>query len=255
MRKLSLVTLLLLLLSFSFVASNAQDNVETLIVQSNGDPQTLSGLYANDGNSLSVVTFLAEPLVLGGENWGDKIEPALAESWTTSADGLQYTFNLRKGIKWSDGVEFTAKDVLFTYQAVLEKDNAIDWRSNLLQNGEPFQFEVVDDYTFKVILKQPDATVLTALSIPIVPVHAFDSLEVIDAPFNTKPITIGQYKFVEWKTGESVTLDANPDYWRGAPKIGRIVVKFVEGAQNSANALLADELDFARIDGADLTPF
>ncbi len=79
-RQLSLVSLLILVLSLSTDISRAQDNVETLIVQSNGDPQTLSGLYANDGNSLSVVTFLAEPLVLGGENWGDKIEPALAEN-------------------------------------------------------------------------------------------------------------------------------------------------------------------------------
>lgn len=255
MRKLSLIALLLLILSFSVVVSTAQDNVQTLIVQSNGDPQTLSGLYANDGNSLSVVTFLAEPLVLGGENWGDKIEPALAESWTASDDGLEYTLNLRHGVKWSDGVEFTANDVLFTYQAVLDEENAIDWRSNLLQNGEPFQFEVVDDYTFKLILKEPDATVLTALSIPIVPAHAFDSIKVIDAPFNTNPITVGPYRFVEWKTGESVTLEANPDYWRGAPKIGRIVVQFIEGVQNSANALLAGDLDFARIDGADLSPF
>lgn len=255
MRKLSQIVFLFLILSLSVVVTAAQDDVETLIVQSNGDPQTLSGLYANDGNSLSVVTFLAEPLVLGGENWGDKIEPALAESWSTSEDGLEYTFNLRQGVKWSDGEPFTANDVLFTYQAVLQEDNAIDWRSNLLQNGEPFKFEVVDDHTFKVILSQPDATVLTALAIPIVPAHAFESTSVIDAPFNTNPITVGPYRFVEWKSGESVTLEANLDYWRGAPKIERIVVSFIEGVQNSANALLAGELDFARIDGADLAPF
>lgn len=95
-------------------------------------------MYANDGNSLSVVTFLVEPLILGGENWGDSIEPALAESWSVSEDGLQYTLNLRHGVKWHDGTDFTAADVLFTYNAVLEESNAIDWRSNLMQNGVPF---------------------------------------------------------------------------------------------------------------------
>ncbi len=252
MRKLSAILFLVVLAAISFGVS-AQS--ETLIVQGNGDPQSLSGLYANDGNSLAVVTFIVEPLILGGENWGDEIEPALAESWSVSDDGLEYTFNLRQGVKWHDGEEFTAEDVLFTYQAVLEESNAIDWRSNLLQNGEPFQFEVVDDYTFKVTLTAPDATVLTALAIPIVPAHAFDSLNVIDAPFNTNPIGTGPYKFVEWNTGENVVLEANADYWRGAPVIDRLVVSFIEGVQNSANALLSGELDFARIDGADLSPF
>lgn len=254
MRKLSLLVLLTLLLSLTSLAASAQGG-NTLIVQSNGDPQSLSGLYANDGNSLSVVTFIVEPLVLGGENWGDSIEPALAESWTVSDDGLEYTFNLRQGVKWHDGEDFTAEDVLFTYEAVLLEENAIDWRSNLLQNGVPFEFEVVDDHTFKVILSQPDATVLTALSIPIVPAHAFTSLNMIDAPFNTNPIGTGPYRFVEWNTGENIVLEAHAEYWRGAPQINRLVVSFIEGVENAANALLAGELDFARIDGTDLTPF
>src|SRR5690606_3967766 len=234
MRKLSLLLLLLVVFSLSSLSVLAQEG-STLIVQGNGDPQTLSGLYANDGNSLSVVTFMVEPLILGGENWGDSIEPALAESWTVSEDGLEYTFNLRQGVKWHDGEDFTAEDVLFTYEAVLLEENAIDWRSNLIQNGEPFQFEVVDDYTFKVILSQPDATVLTALAIPIVPAHAFSSLNVLDAPFNTAPIGTGPYRFVEWNTGENVVLEAHTDYWRGAPKIGRLVVSFIEGVENTAN--------------------
>ncbi|MBK8023073.1 MAG: ABC transporter substrate-binding protein [Chloroflexi bacterium] len=255
MRKLSLLLVVMLIFAALPSVSLAQDGGETLVTASTGDPQTLSGLYANDGNSLSVVTFIVEPLILGGENWGDQIEPALAQSWAISEDGLEYTFSLRQGVKWHDGVEFTANDVLFTYNAVLEESNAIDWRSNLIQNGTPFQFEVVDDYTFKVILSQPDATVLTALSIPSVPAHAFDSINVLDAPFNTNPIGTGPYRFVEWNTGENVVLEAHTDYWRGTPNIERLVVRFIDGAENLANALLAGELDFARIDGADLTPF
>ncbi len=255
MRKTSLFLILLIILAALPGASFAQDGGETLVLAGTGDPQSLSGLYANDGNSLSVVTFIVEPLILGGENWGDSIEPALAESWTVSDDGLEYTFNLRQGVKWHDGVDFTAADVLFTYQAVLEESNAIDWRSNLIQNGTPFGFEVVDDHTFKVILSEPDATVLAALAIPIVPAHAFESINVIDAPFNTNPIGTGPYKFAEWNTGENIVLEAHQDYWRGAPNIERIVVRFIDGAENMANALLAGELDFARIDGADLSPF
>ena len=227
----------------------------TVVVTYGTDPRTLSGLYANDGNSLFVVTFMAEPLILGGENWGDEIEPALAESWDISEDGLEYTFYLRQGVKWHDGEPFTAEDVLFTYESVLVESNAIDWRSNLMQGDTPMQFEVVDDYTFKVILSQPDAAVLTSLAIPIVPAHAFSSMDMLDAPYNTNPISTGPFKFVKWNTGESIELEANPDYWRGAPCVDRLVVRMIEGPTNTANAILAGEVDFARVDGADVTPF
>lgn len=261
MRKIIALTLLIALVLIPGAAQAQDEAFEcpatggTLIAVGTGDPQTLSGLYANDGNSLSVVTFMAEPLVLGGENWGDSIEPALAESWSASEDGLEYTFNLRQDVKWHDGEPFTAEDVLFTYNAVLVEENALDWRSNLLQNGEPLTFEVVDDYTFKVTLNQPDATILTALSIPIVPAHAFESLNMVDVPYNTNPIATGPYKFVEWNTGQDIVLEANQDYWRGAPCIDRIVVRFMNDVNVVANALLAGEVDFARIDGADLSPF
>ncbi len=265
MRKTLAVLLVLALLAVPMAGVMAQGDESTgfdcptqggtMITSYGADPRTLSGLYANDGNSLFIVTFMAEPLILGGENWGDKIEPALAESWDISDDGLEYTFNLRQDVTWHDGEPFTAEDVLFTYEAVLLEDNAISWRSNLMQGDEPMQFEIVDDHTFKVILSEPNAAVLTALSIPIVPAHAFESTSMLEAPYNTNPITTGPYKFVEWNTGESVTLEANPDYWRGAPCLDRIVIRFIEGAANQANALLAGELDFARIDGADLTPF
>lgn len=227
----------------------------TLVVTYGTDPRTLSPLYANDGNSLFIVTFLAEPLLFGGENWGDKIEPVLAESWDISDDGLVYTFHLRQGVKWHDGTPFTAEDVVFTFEAVQLEENAIDWRPNLIQGDQPMQFEAVDDYTVKVTLSQPDAAVLTALGIPIVPKHAFESAQMVDAPFNTNPIATGPFKFVEWNTGESIVLEANKDYWRGAPCIDRLVVRFIEGPTNAANALLAGELDFARVDGADVTPF
>ena len=262
MRKFALLSVLILM--FVVQGASAQDSTAafscpqtggTLIVQGEGDPQSLSGLYANDGNSLAVTTFMDEPLVLGGENWGDKIEPALAESWDISADGLTYTFHLRQGVKWSDGQPFTADDVLFTFQAVLEDDNTIDWKNNLIQDGKPLTFKVVDDNTFQVILTSVNPAILNNLSIPIVPKHAFTSTSVKDAPYNTNPITTGPFKFVKWETGQDVQLEANKDYWGGAPCLDRIVVRFISGVDNVANALQAGEVDFARIDGADLTPF
>ena len=261
MRKLALLSLLILMLAVSAVS--AQDDAGftcpttggTLVVQGDGDPRSLSGLYANDGQSLAVTTFINEPLVLGGENWGDSLEPALAESWDVSEDGLTYTFHLREGVKWSDGTDFTAEDVLFTYNAVLLESNTIDWRAPLLQDGVPPTFTAVDDYTVALTLPAVNPAILNSLSVPLVPAHAFTSTDVLDAPFNTNPITTGPFKFVKWETGQFIELEANKDYWRGAPCLDRIIVRFVSGVDNVANALQAGEVDFARIDGADLSPF
>src|SRR5579871_933779 len=150
----------------------------TMVVQGNGDPESLNGLYANDGNSLAVTTYMDEPLILGGENWGDKIQPALAQSWDISADGLTYTFHLRQGVKWSDGQPFTSADVIFSFDAALEDDNTIDWKTNLIQNGKPLQYKALDDNTVQVTLNAPDASILNDLSIPIVPKHGFTSTHI-----------------------------------------------------------------------------
>jgi len=267
MRNLLLATLALLLVMGGIIGAPATSALAqstefvcpqtggTLVMSYGGDPRSLNPLYAQGANDLFITTLLADPLILGGQDWGSSIEPALAESWDISDDGLVYTFHLRQGVKWHDGTELTSADVLFTFEAVQQEDNAILSRANLIQGDQPLQVEALDDYTVQVTLNEPDATILTALGLPIVPAHGFDSTSIVDAPYNTNPIGTGPYKFVEWNTGESITLEANPDYWRGAPCVDRIVVRFIEGPDNLANALLAGEIDYAPLDGADLAPF
>ncbi len=227
----------------------------TLVMAYGGDPRTLNPLYAQGANDLFATTLLSDPLILGGADWGSSIEPALAESWDISEDGLTYTFHLRQDVTWHDGEPFTSEDVVFTFNAVLQEDNTVLARANLLQGDTPIQVEATDDYTVVFTLNQPDATILTALGIPMLPAHAFDSTSILDTPYNTAPIGTGPFKVVAWNTGENLELAANPDYWRGAPCVDRIVVRFIEGADNLANALLAGEIDYAPLDGTDLTPF
>ena len=107
-----------------------------------------------------------ETLVRWSPSW-DTIIPSLAESWEVSADATEYTFALRKGVKWSDGVEFTANDLLFWYEDVImnpELTRSIPgW---LTSGGETVKFEKIDDYTIKFTFAKPNGLFLQNLASP-----------------------------------------------------------------------------------------
>ena len=113
-------------------------------------------------------------IFLGWENWGSVITGDLAESWETSEDGKEWTFYLRKDVKWHDGQPFTADDVLFTFQAIQNPDvQTGGFHDRFMEGEEPIQFEKVDDYTVKAILKEPIAPFVTNITVPIIAIHEY----------------------------------------------------------------------------------
>ena len=142
----------------------------------------------------------------------DTIVPELATSWAWSKDQTQLAFKLRSGVKWHDGVAFTAKDVKCTFDLLqgkgedkFRKDPRKDWYANVADvtvNGD-------DEVTFD--LKRPQPSLLAMLAsgyTPIYPCH------VTAAQMRTHPIGTGPFKFVEMKQNESIKLVKNPDYWK-----------------------------------------
>jgi peptide/nickel transport system substrate-binding protein len=229
----------------------------TFVTSIEGDPASLNGILANDGASLSVICLNQLPLTLGGENWGNVIAGELAESWEVSEDGREWVFHLRKGVKWHDGQPFTADDVLFTFQALQNPDvQAVSgFRERFMQEGEPIPFEKVDDYTVKASLKKPIASFATDITVPIIPKHVLEGQDINTAPFNQKPIGVGPFKVVEWRSGEMVVLEANPDFYRGEPYLDRWVMRIVPSMEANVIALQAGEIDFGQIPGKDAPKF
>ncbi|HEY63195.1 MAG TPA: hypothetical protein G4O02_01370 [Caldilineae bacterium] len=228
----------------------------TFVTSINGDPTSLNGILANDGASLNVIGLNQNPLILGGENWGTIVAGDLSESWEVSEDGLEWTFHLRRDVKWHDGYPFTADDVLFTFHALQDPNvQAASFRERFFDGGEPIRFEKVDDYTVKAFLKRPIASFATNITVPIIPKHVLEGQDINTAEFNRKPIGTGPFKVVEWRAGESVILEANPDFYRGAPYLDRWVMRILPSSDAALVALQTGEIDFGEISGKDVPKF
>ncbi|NWG15260.1 MAG: hypothetical protein HXY41_01370 [Chloroflexi bacterium] len=229
----------------------------TLITAIGDNPVSLNGIYANDGISGAVLSWLFNPLTLGGENWGTQITGDLAESYSVSDDGLTWTFNLHQGVKFHDGEELTADDVVYTFQTIQTSEEDIaPFRPRFYQGDQAIQFEAPDDYTVVARLAEPNASFFTDISVPIVPRHVLEGQDLREGPFNRQPVGTGPFKVVEWVTGESITLEAHEEYFRGRPCLDRLIFRIIPDEQAQVNALLTGEIDFLlNVPGASVAQF
>ncbi|MFQ6116707.1 MAG: ABC transporter substrate-binding protein [Candidatus Bipolaricaulia bacterium] len=142
-----------------------------IVIGTTVGPKTLNPLVAQETSSTAITGMLDAGLVETNPITAE-IEPALAESWEISEDKKTITFHLRKGVKFSDGVPFTADDVIFTFNdLVFNPDVNTDYRDVLEVKGQPIKFEKVDDYTVKVILPEPFRPIFRVIGGDILPKH------------------------------------------------------------------------------------
>jgi len=174
--------------------------------------------------------------------------PDLAEKWEISPDGMQYTFSLRKGVKWHNGDPLTVDDVKFTFDSMLDPKINASFRTNM---GPLTSVEIVDPTTVKLNLKQPYAPFLTMLAynVMIVPKKLLDGQD-LNKPtaFVQNPVGTGPYKWKEYVSGDHVTLIANPDFWDGAPKISTLVYKVLPDINTQVAQLRTGEVDVVMIE-------
>ncbi|HUG87817.1 MAG TPA: ABC transporter substrate-binding protein [Actinomycetota bacterium] len=174
--------------------------------------------------------------------------PGLAESWEVSEDGLTWTFDIREGVTWHDGEPFSAHDVAYTYNRILEERQGccIDY----IRQAETV--EAVDDTTLVIQARRPTVQFLTAY-VYILPEHIWSELdeeEVKTFENYPNPVGTGAFQVVEWVEGQFFRMEANPDYWGGAAIVDEVVYRIFQNEDALAQALLAGEIDFADTLGA-----
>jgi peptide/nickel transport system substrate-binding protein len=187
---------------------------------------------------------LYDGLVLRGPDL--KLNPGLATSWQFLDDNKRIRFTLRKGVKFHDGEDFNAAAVKFTFDRLLGPEGAKGpQQANYTSIGS---VNVIDDYTVDFILKTPDPVLITKLAgygAMIVPPKYIQ--EKGDTYFNLHPVGTGPFKFVDYKPKVSLTLEANPDYWGGAPKLGGLVYRFIPEAATQVSELQSGGIDIATL--------
>ncbi|WP_049565587.1 ABC transporter substrate-binding protein [Nonomuraea sp. SBT364] len=169
-----------------------------------------------------------------------KPSPDLAESWTPSEDGLTWTFKIRQ-TKWSDGRPVTAEDAAWTFNKIMSDDAAKTANGPAVEN---FESVTANGQDLIIKLKAPQASILEN-PIPIMPKHVWEKVTNIGEFSGDEypSVTSGPYIAVEHKKDQYVKLKANPDYWRGAPKIDELQVVFYDNPAASVVGLKNGEID------------
>ena len=218
---------------------------DTLVEASIGD---ISGLIPNitsDSASHEIGSLVYSNLIRTDKNL--RLEGELAEGWDISKDEMTITFHLRQGVKWHDGVEVTADDVDFTYRYMIDPKTPTAYAESFRQIRRA---EVVDRYTYRVTYEKPYSPALLSWGIWILPRHILEGpwkagVDLRTTRQNRHPIGCGPYLFREWKTGEKVVLEANPDYFEGRPYIKRVVYRIIPDPSTIFLELKAQNIDMA----------
>ena len=194
----------------------------------NLDPRRYVAVWA-------VQSMIYDPLLRYGK--GGKLEPALAESWTVSEDGKVLTFNLRKGVTFTDGTPWNSETMRWNLEQWIGRED----HSWLLISDNYDRVEIKDEYTTAIHLKQPVPSALVELT-TVRPVRFISPASVGSDGVFKQPIGTGPWK-VEVNNAERTELVRNDKYWGATPKVERVSMVVIPNSRSRISALRAGEID------------
>jgi peptide/nickel transport system substrate-binding protein len=225
----------------------------TLIFARNQEPGTLNPIGANDNGAIFIINQVCDGLV----QVGDSPTPiaALAEEWTTSTDGLTWTFKLREGATFSDGTPVTAEDVKFSLDRWADQDINANYSGIA---GAADTVSIVDPSTIEITLERPDGAFLDALAMfvaSIVPKAAVEAMG--EEAFGRAPVCAGPFKVTGWEQGVAIDLARNEHYWGPPTYLDGVTFEYIPDDNTRLLKIENDEADvvedvpYAQVDRID----
>lgn len=220
-------------------SSSSDGGGSVLVYGRGGDADSLDPVKTSSGESVTVLTNVFDTLVTYDDTPGIspqdklKIVPALAESWTTSDDGLVWTFKLREGVKFHDGTPFDADAAVFNLERC--RAQAVGYAANFSAIDT---IEKTGDHEIVLRLKQPSPILLNNLALFAASIGSPTAIQDDEDGFSRHPVGTGPFKFVSWQPKQKLTLAAYDEHWRGKPGVDRVVIVPVD--ENAARVQMLE---------------
>jgi len=232
-------TYLFIIAFFTIMITGCSERIpSTLIYGRAQDSVGLDPAHQEDGESFKVCESIYDMLVQYQQD-STEIEPGLAESWETSEDGLEWTFHLRRGVKFHDDTpeepsELDADAVVLSLLRQHETEHpfhnvggAYLYWSTLGLDEIVSKIEKVDKYAVKITLTRPYAPFLNAMAIVPFAIASPKALNKWGEDFTSHPVGTGPFKFVSWERNARIVLEANENYWGGKPAVKRLIFRVI----------------------------
>ena len=236
-----------------------------LVLPVASDPKTFNDIVASETSSSAVTNMLFEGLT-ATDPFTLKVIPNLAQSWEVSADGLQWTFHLRRDVRFFDGVGLTAGDVAFTFNDLIYNPQIPSSAKDIFSvDGKVFKVEAVDDYTVRFTLPVKFAPFLRSMSQPVLPRHRLAAAVgagtfAFTWGINTPPKEItgtGPFYLQEYRPGERLVFKRNPYYWKKStggeslPYLDKVIFLIIPDPDAALLKFIDGELDYVSLRGSD----
>ncbi len=260
MKKILLILLALTTISaFVFAGGGQEDSAAqtdmtdskaggVLVFAHSGDAVGLDPARETDGESFMIADNIYNCLV-EFKPGTTEVMPALATSWDVSADGLEYVFHLREGVKFHDGTDFNADAVVFSHKRQLDESHAYyefgPWKywGYMDMSAIVKDIVAVDANTVKYILNKPEAPFIANLAMNFSAIVSPTAVEMYKEDYTNHPVGTGPFKFVSWTKDANIVVERFDGYWGEKTYLDRVIFKVIPDATARVLALKKGEVD------------